>query len=133
MAAILLWAKNEFSEITGQQTGIAVGYLNSSQLYQILRLAVDEITGKSVAEIRALAQARADADTGTTGATEREDILPNNIRAFLETAQAEVDYLDTNIPSILTLTTVPQLRVAVERLARENRQIIKALIRLAYR
>lgn len=113
-------------------TGLQITYSVGDDI-RALWLSASEIDGLTPAQIKTLAQSRADLDTGLAGASnEREDILVNDIKGMLATAQAEIDYLDTTIPTIDAMTAT-QVRSVVKRLSQENRQIIKALIRLAYR
>lgn len=117
---------------TTDETGIQITYSVGDDI-RALWLSSGEIEGLTPAQIKTLAQSRADLDTGLAGATgEREDVLVNDIKGMLATAQAEIDYLDTTIPTVDAMTAA-QVRTVVKRLAQENRQIIKALIRLAYR
>lgn len=77
-----------------------------------------------------LDQAGYDAALAQVQADESEKI--SGPRAFIAAAQAELDYLDTTIPLIDSMTAV-QVRSVVERLARENREIIRALLYVARR
>ena len=52
------------------------------------------------------------------------------IDEFILKAQNELDYLDVTIPAIPAMT-VTEVRDVVERMARENRAVIRALIYLA--
>lgn len=127
---ILISARTTFDEtgVTGLQITYAVGADT-----RFLWLSNEDIEGLSAAQIRTLAQERVDLDTGLAGEnSEREDVLPNYLKDAILTAQAEIDYLDTTIPTIDAMTAA-QVRSVVKRLALENRQIIKALVRLAFR
>lgn len=114
--------------ITGLQITYAVG-----QDIRALWLSSGEIDGLTPAQIKVLAQTRADLDTGLAGASsERDDVLVNDLKGMVATAQAEIDYLEATIPTMDTMT-VAQVRTVVKRLSQENKGIIKALIRLAFR
>lgn len=91
--------------------------------YRLADLTRDGITSPAdwLAANGAEAQALIDAGYVSDEVNERRDF-----GATIDQINAEIDYLNTTIPAIDTMTAA-QVRDVVKRLAQENREILKAL------
>lgn len=122
--------------IENQDGGITIFYRIGGDV-RSLYLAMGDISGLMPAEIKTLAQSRANTDLGSDGSilpNVRQDIVSIgsgvDLTDIIDQGENEIAYLDSTIPNIDTMTAV-QVRDVVKRLAQENRQIIKALLYLA--
>jgi len=96
---------------------------------QRLILPAADIVDLNNQQIRSLAQMRADADTTIIGSDPGEAIIPNEYKAIAKQARNEIDFLETTIPNIDSMTAV-QVRDVVKRLAQENLRMLKAILQL---